>query len=164
MGDRMKVIVFSDTHGMTAYMEQAMQKEQPDYILHLGDYVRDAEWLERKYSWMPLLYVKGNCDIGSDAPEFFVLTLLGHKIFLCHGHRYGVKYDLLRMCCTAQEQGAEICLFGHTHEAHRSVEREVLMVNPGPCSDCGLPSYAILTLEKGSADAEIKYIHQKLRR
>ena len=160
----MLIAVFSDSHGALDAMRAAIEEHRPDMVLHLGDYVRDAEWLERKYSWMPLLYVRGNCDIGSDAPEFYILTLKGHKIFLCHGHRYGVKYDLLRIRYTAQEQGAEICLFGHTHEAHNSLENDVLLVNPGPCSDCGLPSYAILNLETGSADAEIRYIHQKLSR
>ena len=33
----MKAVVFSDSHGDTAAMREALEREAPDQILHLGD-------------------------------------------------------------------------------------------------------------------------------
>lgn len=138
-------------------MEQAMEREKPDHILHLGDGERDIVHLAQRYPALPLAYVRGNCDYGSDAPEQRVFTLQNFKFFLCHGHRYGVKYDLLRLRLAAMELGADICLFGHTHMPLCAQEGPLLLLNPGACSG-RRPSYAILTLENGRASAEIKYL------
>lgn len=44
----MKVIVFSDSHGDLNHMIAAVEQEEPDLVLHLGDYWEDA----RELSWM----------------------------------------------------------------------------------------------------------------
>lgn len=157
----MKLVVFSDSHGVAKYLDQAMETEKPDYILHLGDYTRDADRLGQRYPMTPLLNVRGNCDYGSDAPEEYVLALGGRKLFLCHGHKYGVKYDLLRVRLAAMERGADACLFGHTHEAVCQWENGILLLNPGPCGGSGMPSYAVIRLENGQMDAEIKYFYSR---
>ena len=41
----MKAVVFSDSHGDTAAMREALEREAPDQILHLGDLAGDAERL-----------------------------------------------------------------------------------------------------------------------
>ena len=46
----MKLLVVSDSHGVLTGMEQAVLREQPDLIYHLGDCVRDADWLRERFS------------------------------------------------------------------------------------------------------------------
>ena len=38
----MKIAVFSDTHGFSRGMENAVAEYEPDQIIHLGDGMRDA--------------------------------------------------------------------------------------------------------------------------
>ena len=45
----MKLLVVSDSHGVLTGMEQAVLREQPDLIYHLGDCVRDADWLRERF-------------------------------------------------------------------------------------------------------------------
>ena len=39
----MRIAVFSDSHGVREPMLAAIEEQKPDMVLHLGDYVRDAE-------------------------------------------------------------------------------------------------------------------------
>ena len=57
----MKVAVFSDTHGVTIPMVNAVKEAAPDALVHLGDYERDAEALLREFPDIPLYRV---CEIG----------------------------------------------------------------------------------------------------
>ena len=41
----MKILVFSDSHRYTGGMIQAIEEQQPDLVVHLGDLQRDAEEL-----------------------------------------------------------------------------------------------------------------------
>ena len=48
----MNILVLSDSHGNISNMEEAVEREKPDMILHLGDCWRDAERLaERTFPW-----------------------------------------------------------------------------------------------------------------
>ena len=38
----MKLLVLSDSHKRMQYMYQAVEREKPDLIIHLGDHDRDA--------------------------------------------------------------------------------------------------------------------------
>ena len=49
----MKLLIFSDSHGNVANMEDAVRLESPDRILHLGDLVRDAEALDAPLGLCP---------------------------------------------------------------------------------------------------------------
>lgn len=49
----MKLLVFSDSHGNVANMEDAVRREEPDQVLHLGDVVRDADALRRRFPTFP---------------------------------------------------------------------------------------------------------------
>ena len=63
------------------------------------------------------LAVRGNCDFGSDLPLTGEFTAQGVKIFYTHGHYYGVKSGLYTLACAARERGAQVALYGHTHNA-----------------------------------------------
>ena len=59
-----KILVVSDTHGNRINIDKALQKySDADIIIHLGDYVRDAEYI-RKRTGKRVYSVKGNCDLA----------------------------------------------------------------------------------------------------
>lgn len=146
----MKIIVFSDSHGDVASMVEVIEREQPDQVFHLGDYIRDAEELQWAYPELTIHRVPGNCDWHSKAIGEVTLTLEGVRMLLCHGHAYGVKSGLGALAWHAHEEKAELALFGHTHQAHHSVRMGVHLCNPGSCGMGIEPSYAVLQLEKGT--------------
>ena len=50
----MQVLVVSDSHGRVDNMIQAVERVQPDYVLHLGDCQRDLEKLRREFPGLPM--------------------------------------------------------------------------------------------------------------
>lgn len=128
-------------------MEDRVFQHTPDFIFHLGDYADDAQELRNIFPRIPFASVKGNCDFYSDEPTDLLLTLEDTKLFLTHGHRYGVKMDLLRLKYSAIEQGARIALFGHTHCPFFSDQDGVILFNPGSVRDGA--HYGLIEISKG---------------
>ena len=72
-----------------------------------------------------------------------MLNLEGHRILLTHGHRYGVKNGLGGLLNRAAQEGADIVLFGHTHQPMTetvpsgtvlggvTIDRPIRLFNPG---------------------------------
>ncbi len=140
----MKVLVLSDSHGNVENMAQAVEITRPDAVFHLGDGWRDALSLSERFPDLPLTQVPGNCDFGTGAQGELLVCLAGHTLLLAHGHTLGVKQGLLPACCRAQEVGAEMLLYGHTHRASIDERNGVFFVNPGSIGDYYRPSYAVL--------------------
>lgn len=139
-------------------MCDAVEKEQPDYIIHLGDHAKDAEELSSFYPNIPLAAVRGNCDRFSDQPETRLAVYGGVKILSCHGHTYGVKSGLLRAVYAAKEAGADILLYGHTHIPYCDDADGLRILNPGACGHenfFGKPTYGVIILGQGKP--QIKY-------
>lgn len=146
----MKIIVFSDSHGNLSNMVEVIEREQPDRIFHLGDYIRDAEELAWAYPELTIDRVVGNCDWHSKETGEIILTLEDVRLLLCHGHAYGVKTGLGGLAWHAKEQKVALALYGHTHVAKYSHKMGVTLLNPGSCGMGMTPTYAVLTLEKGN--------------
>ena len=92
----MKVLVLSDSHGNIFNMIQAVEREAPRMVFHLGDCWRDGERLHDRFPELPFEQVYGNCDYFRGSREAEKLLCLGDKrVLLCHGHTYGVKQSLL---------------------------------------------------------------------
>lgn len=131
----MKILVFSDSHSAHSFMEQCFQAVQPDAVIHLGDYVRDGEWLQSEHPSLRLFQVAGNCDRGRvlpDVPEVMVEQLGGVKIYMTHGHLQGVKLFLDKLILDGQRCGADVILYGHTHQADcRRLSEGQWILNPG---------------------------------
>lgn len=72
-------------------MYDAAMLEDPDAIMHLGDHVSDAEELSYALDLIDFYMVRGNCDFGAQAPETILTELGGVRLFLTHGHLFGVK-------------------------------------------------------------------------
>lgn len=94
------------------------QIKRPDAVVFLGDGLRDLSYCE--FGDVPVLAVCGNCDTFTffgkgNADDEIVMTLGGKKIMMVHGDRYAVKNGYGRIAAAADEKGADIVLFGHTH-------------------------------------------------
>lgn len=148
----MKLLVLSDSHGNLSNMEQAVERERPRMILHLGDCWRDAERLARRFPAIPLEQVPGNCDFRPGEPAEKLLCLEEWRILLCHGHTYGVKQSLLTAGYAAEEQNLDLLLFGHTHKPLVDKRGKTLFLNPGSIGDCRRPFYGVITLQNGRLD------------
>lgn len=146
----MKVVLASDSHGRTDILEKIQAWEpDADVYLHCGDLCEEPEFFPE---W---LFVRGNNDYFSSPrlmPEFRVLNLEGHKVYITHSHRCSYQNrerDLMRL---ADEYDCDMVFFGHTHMACENRLHGVLLVNPGSCwmSRDGKPaSYVVLQLERG---------------
>lgn len=152
-----KIIVFSDSHGDSKAMKKAVLTHSPDAICHLGDYVRDSAELRPAFPGIPLYSVKGNCDLGSDAPSDLCFSLFGFRIFACHGHLYSVKRGFLNLYYAAKENSADICLFGHTHRPYIEDRAEITLLNPGASGD-RFGSYALIDFFEDKFKAQIYYV------
>ena len=118
----MRILVVSDTHGDAYSLQQAvLAQPSARVVIHLGDGVR------------------GNCDFRADDDLLYAReeTIGGKRLFFTHGHLYQVKFDLYRAVTAAKERGADILLFGHTHQALTDYEDGLYMLNPGSLSHGG---------------------------
>lgn len=102
------IIAFSDIHYCELPEHLVALAQESDYVLFLGDGLsRVAPLLEHRGSYA----VKGNCD-SLPAPDELVLDIEDMKVFLTHGHLYGVKTDLLNLTLRAEELGCRLVFSG----------------------------------------------------
>ena len=108
----MKLLILSDTHRSLGFAYDAIEKEHPDAVVHLGDHLTDAEDLSFACQEPDFYYVPGNCDYAPTVPQSLTLELDGVRIFVTHGHLYGVKRDLTALAGAAKDAGARLALGG----------------------------------------------------
>lgn len=125
------IAVFSDTHGAVVAAAEALRKSCPDMIIHLGDYARDASALQDQFPGIELRSVRGNCDLASRVLLSDCFTVEKTRLFISHGHEYGVKSSLSALRSAARSAGADMVLFGHTHRPVYLQEDGLLLLNPG---------------------------------
>lgn len=139
----MKILVMSDSHGRRDLVEKYIrQNSQAEVVIHLGDYVDDFEGMRFNFSDRMFINVRGNCDFNRDVPLVQIVTFDGVKIFLAHGHTYGVKYSLHTLMKAARNEEAQICLYGHTHESYNKYHDGLYVMNPGSLAYPRGSSYA----------------------
>ena len=145
-----KILVFSDSHGVYGQMERAIRRENPDALLYLGDGLRDCAAMEYVFPELPVYKVFGNCDImpPKHIPGEQELTFEKVRIFLSHGHKYGVKTGLYEITQEAKRRQADILLFGHTHKPLVERSGDLWICNPGSISHGGRPTYGVIELDE----------------
>ena len=141
--------ILSDTHGSLS--PQAYKAlEGSDLIIHAGDICSSSVLMELE-TICPVRAVLGNCDrhdYGASVPLAIDTVIEGLNFRIVHRPQdIGVT-------------AADICVFGHTHEALIEKRGRALYINPGstsrPRGNCKYPSVAKLVLENGEvASAEI---------
>ena len=152
----MRVGVFSDSHGDTQALDELLERMgHLDAVCFLGDVERDAEHLQQRLAAMPgqpaLYAVRGNNDYYNTCalPWEQLIELDGVRIYMTHGHRIVSEMGLVYK---AQELGAKVAMFGHTHVAFCEVQQGVLLLNPGSAGNyCrgGRARASILELNRG---------------
>ncbi|MDD4797779.1 MAG: YfcE family phosphodiesterase [Eubacteriales bacterium] len=152
----MKALVVSDTHGRADRLEKALlQAGAIDMLIHCGDGAADVE---RVRALAPcILQVRGNCDWNAALPTLYITDEQRVRIFLCHGHEYGVKTGYRRIIAAAQQQAAQVVCFGHTHVPLIQRQGALLLVNPGALSARDA-TFALLSAENGRYDATTRYL------
>lgn len=118
----MTIIVISDSHGKADRVDEVLKlHSSADAFLFLGDGLRDIFGREHTHRGGIFAAVEGNCDGFSlfDAtryPREHLVTLGEYNILMMHGHTRGVKQGAERAMEYAASVGADILLYGHTHE------------------------------------------------
>lgn len=124
----MRILVMSDTHGEVNSIEQVRQHVgNVDAVFHCGDSELDASHASLESAFV----VRGNCDWDSSFPEEVVADINGVKIFMAHGHLLQVKSTMLPISYRAEELGADVVLFGHSHLLGTEQIDGTVFVNPG---------------------------------
>ncbi|MFP7493429.1 metallophosphoesterase [Terribacillus saccharophilus] len=144
----MKLLITSDSHGMTAEVGMLKQRHEDDVIarIHCGDSELpfDAPEMDGYYR------VAGNCDFDRAYPDVEELTVNELPILVTHGHLYGVKSSLRPLEKLAKEKDAKVICYGHSHVARADVIDDRLYINPGSIrlpKQSPHPTYAILSYE-----------------
>lgn len=138
-------------------MYDAVELEGPDMVFHLGDCIQDAEDLSSAFDTLDVTYVPGNCDFYTTAAPSLLREVRGTRIFLTHGHLFGVKTGLTRLLLEGKRLGAQLVLFGHTHRPLLEQRDGIWLLNPGSCS-ASSGSYAVVDLDAGGFECELREI------
>ena len=160
----MTIPIISDSHGSGYKAEIIFERlnkcgDAPREAIFLGDGARDID--AGIPSGCELFSVAGNCDAwtslfnddGSEIPDERVEFFGGLKVFMIHGHKYSVKSGLGFAIGRARSLGADVLLFGHTHEpvsymipVDDRYDKPLYVFNPGSLRD---GNFGLLTIVGG---------------
>lgn len=156
----MKIVIISDTHRDLDVLTEILQTNRgSDLFIHLGDGENEYEDIRYMCPESAFIYIKGNNDWGMYPPNN-IISLCGHKIYMCHGHSFDRRNLKEYLAATASVNGCDIALYGHTHVMADEVVNGIRLINPGspscprgqnPCS------YGIMHL---SDNEDIKFEHK----
>lgn len=150
----MKVLVTSDTHGICSKIsDYILENEDIKLLLHAGDGASDVENIHYE-TGISYEFVRGNNDYSSNAPVEKVIEVEGIKIFITHGHTYGVHYGYDEILKRAKDLSCDIAIHGHTHKTINVVEDNIRIINPGSVSmpRDNNPGFFILDINGNSYD------------
>lgn len=161
----LRIGVVSDSHRQFTYVAAMRERcGRLDWLLHAGDHLSDAARIAADLGVDPACVraVAGNCDFPETEPDELLLELEQVRILMVHGHRHGVKFGPQRLFYRAQEVGARVAVFGHSHVAFLADAGGVLLLNPGSLSQPRRPgdppSCAVLELADGQASARLQFL------
>ncbi|MBM7644744.1 putative phosphoesterase [Scopulibacillus daqui] len=158
----MKVLIASDSHGLTHELTNLVERYRDDVqlFIHCGD----SELPGSSEEMTSFHAVKGNCDSPSSGyPDDLIKTVGGFKLFVTHGHLYNIKMSPVNLLYKAEETGADIVCFGHTHHAVTFQEGKKIFINPGSLR---LPrgmnekTYVICEINNDKKEVNVNYFNQ----
>lgn len=126
----MKILVISDSHGLNEELFQVLNhyNDEVDLLIHCGD----SELPRNSFAaFDELVVVGGNCDFDQHYLNEETIQRNDLSIMVTHGHLQNVKYTLNNLHYRAQEVGAKLVCYGHSHVAGAIQEEGVIYVNPG---------------------------------
>lgn len=150
----MKILVISDTHGRTSHVEsliEYLKNHGLTDIIHCGDCIEDAKYIEKVYPEFTMHKVPGNCDMAGFGVGHTILEVIGGvPIMITHGHKQNAKYNYEELWIDAEAHEARLAVFGHTHIACKERREDITLLNPGSMTmpkDGQLPSFAIIEIK-----------------
>lgn len=170
----MKIVIVSDSHGYNEPLRYAIGQELPfDLLIHAGDVQGDIDTiLPADYRDYRVVCVRGNCDLTRQYQPEELVPVTGdgwhRNIFVCHGHRYQVRYGDEELAAAGRKQLADVIIYGHTHvpDCHETADN-ILVINPGSVAEPRQAdrkrTYAVLQIdEDGYMGAAIKTIPDRI--
>ncbi|MDH5637013.1 MAG: metallophosphoesterase [Nitrospinota bacterium] len=154
----MRLGLISDTHDRIPMIEKAVEifnGESLAAVLHCGDFVSPFSMIPFQRLQSPFYAVFGNNDgERSGLTQFFKVNgwTLNERPWTLEldGRRVAMLHEPANMDTYILNGGAELIVFGHTHEKHFQKSNGVMVINPG--EGCGwvkgTASMAIVDLEK----------------
>lgn len=157
----MNLLVVSDTHGHADRLSEVLARTRPGVLLFLGDSLRDLGRAD--LGSLSVRAVRGNCDLcGAEVPLTRVEIFGKYRIFLTHGHRFGVKSSIDSLVAAAAAEDADAALYGHTHVPFAAVlpagerfgggslRKPLAVLCPGSLGEprTGSPSFGTLELRE----------------
>lgn len=128
----MRLLIVADVHGrLGALLDVLDSQPTAQHVFCLGDGVEQYEEAATLYPDRIFHIVAGNCDFGASHPRLGEIVLGGKRIVYTHGHIEQVKYGIEHAVSVARSRGADLLLFGHTHEPTRHYEDGLHIFNPG---------------------------------
>lgn len=158
----MKILIVSDTHGMTDNLYKTLERVSPiDLLIHLGDFEHNEEDIEAIAS-CPVEFVSGNNDFFSEVPKDKLIKIGKYTVWMTHGHRYGVNFNTGGILDAANKYMADIVMFGHTHVPIIDLSHSIWVINPGsltlPRQQGRIPTFVIMEIDsKGDAHFTLNY-------
>lgn len=150
-----KILILSDSHGNFEKILKIYEKEDPDEIIYTGDGLKDIEDLSYVHD-IKYHIVNGNCDFFEKNYGLVkILEIENIKIFITHGHMYGVKNNLEYLKNEVQNKEAKIGIFGHTHKPIFEKNENFYLFNPGAAED---GRYGIILIQ----NENIEFFHKKI--
>lgn len=155
----MKFLVFSDSHKSTNGMDKAIERHSDiKHIIFCGDVDDDREYLEMMYGRThSICSVCGNNDFFCTTPLSRIMKCEGHLIYITHGHKERVKSGLELLKTVAQQNNADMCIYGHTHTQFYEETEGLKILNPGSIGYFG-QQYAVINVDKDGIDIELHKI------
>ncbi len=114
----MKIVVVSDTHHQTQFIEKIPEIEEADLYLHAGDSGLSDSVL------FPFQTVMGNCDYMDHDMLLTEYTPVG-KILMKHTPYRDSDIDKYK------ESGYKFFIHGHTHARKWEEGDNIVIINPG---------------------------------
>ena len=130
------ILVISDYHKQEEKVLNLISTINPTHIICCGDGESEMEF----YTKNNIISVKGNCDY-IDLPLLTMIEIEGKRILVTHGHWYNVYFDTFKLYMLGKEKGADVVLYGHTHNQMVEEYDGITFINPGALKD---DNYALL--------------------
>lgn len=149
------LVVISDTHGCKSSVEKLYEIfSENDYVIHLGDTSSDAQDILQDFPYKTIV-LNGNCDLSKYGDDELTIRIENVNVFMCHGHKYGVKQNLSRLAHRAKELGCSVALYGHTHVPNICEIDGVTLINPGTMNRYSTNTYCYLVVNGNNVVAKI---------
>ena len=157
----MTLLIVSDSHGRYERLESLLEMHKNvDALIFLGDGLLDLDRAGVRDYPFTVFSVRGNWDSGRGsitamrAKDEITFTFEGIKFFALHGHTKGVKSTLVNAIYAAEQNEADVLLFGHTHEpidtylsqGEYNLNKPLHIFNPGSLANY---SYGLCEIRNG---------------